>query len=71
MIPGRLGFCLATFLGHRSTLCCNTVLDKDVLKFIRLLVEPNLTLAKAVTTASQIESAINNTKMSWLPKRDP
>lgn len=71
MIPGTQGFCLTTFLGHRRTLCCNTLLDKDMLKFIRLLVEPNLTLAKAVTTASQIESAINNTKMSWLPKRDP
>lgn len=41
-----------------------------MLKFVRLLVEPNLTLAKAVTTASQIESAINNAKMSLLPKRD-
>lgn len=71
MIPGRFGFCLATFLRHRSTLCCNTLLDRDVLKFVRLLVELNLTLAKAVTTTSQIESAINNTKMSWLPKRHP
>lgn len=41
-----------------------------MLKFVRLLVEPNLTLVKAVTTASQIESAINNAKMSLLPKSD-
>lgn len=70
MIPGRHGFCLAMFLGHRRTLCYSALLDKDMMKFIKLLVEPNLTLAKAVTTASQIESAINNAKMSLLPKRD-
>lgn len=69
MIGGRHGFCLATFLGQRRTLCYNTLLDKDMLKFVRLLVEPNLTLVKAVTTASQIESAINNAKMSLLTKR--
>lgn len=70
MIRGRHGFCLATFLGQRRTLCHNTLLDKDMLKFVRLLVEPNLTMVKAVTTASQVESAINNAKMSLLPKRD-
>ena len=70
MMPGRHGFCLATFLGHRRLLCYNTVLDKDMLKFVSLLVKPNLTLAKAVTTASKIESAINNAWMSLLPKRN-
>lgn len=62
-------FCSTTLLGHR-TLYYNILLDKDRLKFIRLLVEASLTLAKVVTTAVQIESAINNAKMSLLSKWD-
>lgn len=62
-------FLFGYFSWAEKTLCYNTLLDKDMLKFVRLLVEPNLTLVKAVTTASQIESAINNAKMSLLPKR--
>lgn len=57
------------FLGREGH-CYNTLLDKDMLKFVRLLVEPNLTMVKAVTTASQIESAINNARMSLLLKRN-
>lgn len=55
------------FLGTERH-CYNTLLDKDMLKFIRLLIEPNLTLAKALLHLAKSNQLLVMQRCHCFPK---